>query len=982
MATLRIVEPLASFLIDIAAKGTVLLVLAFFVTWLLRRSSAAMRHAVWSLTMLSLVLLPVAWWALPSLTIPILPSIESPVSSVESDTVANQALIPPATVEPRSVPPGPAQPGPAVSSVTVASSDGQREIFHDSRPEPATAPPIQPVDRVSEAQLPAAGKPKGRTAELSSRLISVVWVSGVVLFAAVLVLCVLKAVVLRRRSEVVTTGVWYRLLAELSQRLQIRRPVELREHAEPVVPLTWGVFRSVVLIPESAREWVEPMKRTVLLHELAHVRRGDVGCQLLGRIACTLFWFHPLAWYGLRRLRQEGEQACDDAVVRSGERASDYADQLLQVAQFCCEPRGLSLGVAMAEGNSLEVRVKSLFDTTRSHEPVRKTVSLMMLLVCGIMLAAVSAVRPVASTVVAAESSSGSALTSSAGNADSPRPERVPTGLSPEATEKHVTEEMRPVTSRELTGIWQGVTKDFGVLIQFIGRESRQPGKKGILSGRWTVHVYRASIGSALDFNDNQETGVVDIEFTGFDTRTGQSFRASIGRIERGLSGQLYLTVLKSKNQPMYPSIRRLPLTCVSNDQEIGRKHVDQLRAAEDAFMKGKPANFASSVAEPSEPAPKATATIVRLKNVIWWKKVDGLQAGFLLDSPAIPNQRVPYNSVAKYRILVRNTTDKDIRFLARLLPHAGVDAPYLISSDDITNSLAALQLPEKFRAQGIERQFKRSDPAYGVTLAPGEAVFIPGQSGLDELSLYVGEVEKRTHPTVAKIRPGMNWIVQPIQIQTFPSLAESVKRTSLLGRYKITRINSNGVARQESASRMVAVPGGKTLYPRIQLDVGTLTADAVRNARDAIWGKVDKELQCGIRMINPKRSYVVGDTLEAELLWRNTSDAAIWTPIPEKLDLCPIVHNEDDDFLPIDFGARFMIYSVSQELKSGEVRSLGIFRIKLVEANTPSPRSNAEPAHLTLASGTYRLSGSGGVSSRNGGSPTSAQIDFKVIRR
>jgi beta-lactamase regulating signal transducer with metallopeptidase domain len=735
-------------------------------------------------------------------------------------------------------------------------------------------------------------------------IISVVWVSGVLLFAAILALCVLKAVVLRRRSEVVTTGVWYRLLAELSQRLQIRRPVELREHTEPIVPLTWGVIRSVVLLPESAREWAKPMKRTVLLHELAHVRRGDIACQLRGRIACTLFWFHPLAWYGLRRLRQEGEQACDDAVVHSGERASDYADQLLQVAQFCCEPRGLSLGVAMAEGNSLEVRVKSLFDTTRSHEPVRRSTSLILLLLCAITLAAVSVIRPVAVTVAAAESSPGPALSSSAGNTDGPRPERVPTGLSPEATEEHATEEMRPVTSRELTGIWQGVAKDFGVLIQFIGRESRQPGKKGNLGGNWTVHVPRASIGSMLEFNDNQEAGVVDIEIGGIYTRTDQLFRDLSGRIERGQSGQLYLTVLKSKHQPKYPSILRLPLTRVSNNQEIGRKHVDQLCAAEDAFIKRKPANFASSVAEPSEPPPKATATIIPLQDVIWWKKVDGLQAGFLLDLPAIPNQRVPYNSVAKYRILVRNTTAKDIRFLARLLPHEGVDAPYLISSDDITNLLAAPKSPEKSRAQGVERRFKRSDPAYVISLAPDEAVFIPGQSGLDELSLYVGDVEERTHPTVAKIRPGMNWIVQPLQIQTFP-LPESAKRTSLLGRYKITRVDSNGVARQESAKRMVAVPGGTTLYPRIQLDVGTLTAAAFRNAKDAVWGKVDKGLQCGIRMINPKRAYVVGDTLEAEFLWRNTSDATIWSPLPRQFDLYPIVTNAKELEVSVDFGAQ-----------------------------------------------------------------------------
>jgi beta-lactamase regulating signal transducer with metallopeptidase domain len=154
-------------------------------------------------------------------------------------------------------------------------------------------------------------------------IISVVWVSGVLLFAAILALCVLKAVVLRRRSEVVTTGVWYRLLAELSQRLQIRRPVELREHTEPIVPLTWGVIRSVVLLPESAREWAKPMKRTVLLHELAHVRRGDIACQLRGRIACTLFWFSSA---GLVRTtaaatgRRTSVRRCRCAFGREGQR--------------------------------------------------------------------------------------------------------------------------------------------------------------------------------------------------------------------------------------------------------------------------------------------------------------------------------------------------------------------------------------------------------------------------------------------------------------------------------------------------------------------------------------------------------------------------------------------------------------------------------------------------------------------------------------
>lgn len=1397
---LQIVEPLASFLIDISAKGTVILLLALLLTWVLRRSSAAMRHAVWSLAMLSLVLLPVAWCALPSLAIPILPRVEPPVPSVAIVTAEDRIETPPETLRPQNVPPEPIEFALAVSADSVASSVPQREESHDFRPEPAIAPLTQPVDSVSETPVLATQKPNENIGRLSSALISFVWGFGVSLFAAVLALCVLKAGRLRRRSELVTTGVWYGLLAELSQRLRIRRPVELREHSEPIVPLTWGVIRSVVLLPESARDWAEPMKRTVLLHELAHVRRGDVACQLLGRIACTLFWFHPLAWYGLRRLRQEGEQACDDAVVFSGEKASDYADQLLQVAQFCCEPRGLSLGVSMAEGSNLEVRVKSLFDTNRSHEPLPKRTSLILLLLCAITLATVSAIRPVEATIVAAEASSDSAQAPlpAAEDTGASRTNAVSSAANAGEPEVPVTEKMRPVTSRELTGIWQGVTNDFGVVVQFIGRESRQHGKGPVHSGRWTVHIPRGSIGSALEFKDNEELGVVDLEVGRLNTKTKKRFRVLIGRVERGLSGQVYLTVFETIDRTRYPSIIRLPLTHVSSEQTIRPLDIYHLFVAEELLEKGTIKDLPTSISKtlkidksrigtasrppqlsvpeewksqaldrivklcpefgpehggltlgiarttgqtvfrmgnriplelvvmnvgarertfqfrstprvsyapevvdsnghvvrgisgttvfqppysvdlkpgeacsipvgglgigdqgtsnfeaptagryemsyrigtlksatmrfkvgtdkegsfrldvlddrwglrhgsaervsilkpvfgkarrgiqmgiafagtrktystgekipidlffrnagdrnvkfqftadfywspptvvneqgervhipplpvwmvegprtvnlkpgqafamktlglglskgngaqclvappagkyriglsrtiydyvdprgelpdqvhewqehlitgsleievgdeqdgtqtakllpgkteslnalkedvtrimarsdglpelpvgappsgpvtedptPSEPKPASSpepslskqATKIPLKDVIWWKTTDGLQAGFLLDSPAIPNQRIPYNSVARYRILVRNTTDKDIRFVARLLPHEGVDAPFLIPSDNITESLAAPKLPEKFRTEGVPRRFKRHDPAYFVTLAPAEAVFIPGQSGLDELSLYVGDAEEKTHPTASKIQPGLNWIVQPLQLQLIPA-GGFPNGTSLMGRFKITRINQDGLAKAESASRMVAVPGGKTLYPRIQLDVGTLTAAAVRNAKSAAWGKIDKGLQCGIRMINPKWAYVVGDTLEAEFFWRNTSEATIWSPLPRQFDLYPIVTNDEGQELSVDFGARMLLPAISLAFEAGKVRSLGVSKITLVEKGTPSPRSNMEPAHLIVEPGTYKLSGSGGVSAPDGGRPRSGSIEFVVIGR
>jgi hypothetical protein len=84
MDMLTLARSFASLLLDSAAKGTALLLLAALATWLCRRSSAALRHSIWCLAMGGLLVLPVASWALPAWQIPILPpeSLLPPVSEV------------------------------------------------------------------------------------------------------------------------------------------------------------------------------------------------------------------------------------------------------------------------------------------------------------------------------------------------------------------------------------------------------------------------------------------------------------------------------------------------------------------------------------------------------------------------------------------------------------------------------------------------------------------------------------------------------------------------------------------------------------------------------------------------------------------------------------------------------------------------------------------------------------------------------------
>ena len=93
--------------------------------------------------------------------------------------------------------------------------------------------------------------------------------------------------------------------------------------------MTFGFVRSYVVLPADALGWTDEQLRVVVLHELAHVKRHDVSWQMVARATCALYWFHPLVWWALRRMRVDREYACDDCVLATGQKASHYADALI-----------------------------------------------------------------------------------------------------------------------------------------------------------------------------------------------------------------------------------------------------------------------------------------------------------------------------------------------------------------------------------------------------------------------------------------------------------------------------------------------------------------------------------------------------------------------------------------------------------------------------------------------------------------------------
>ena len=157
---------------------------------------------------------------------------------------------------------------------------------------------------------------------------------------------------------------------EIGSASRIRRRVTVLESADAPVPLACGILRSAIVLPRGAMAWPEARLRTVLWHELAHIRRYDLEVQALVQAACCLYWFHPLAWIAARRLRQERERACDDVVLASGTAAHDYAADLVDLARGVAARWRAWTAPAMAEATDLESRIRTLFDQRRNRRPL------------------------------------------------------------------------------------------------------------------------------------------------------------------------------------------------------------------------------------------------------------------------------------------------------------------------------------------------------------------------------------------------------------------------------------------------------------------------------------------------------------------------------------------------------------------------------------------------------------------------------------
>jgi len=146
------------------------------------------------------------------------------------------------------------------------------------------------------------------------------------------------------------------------------RIVFLCPKGEP--PMTWGMIKPKIAMPEESENWIEPQFRSVVLHEDAHIQRKDWAVSIGFRFVAAFYWFNPLVWALKALFEQDSERAADDCVLAQGVDSTEYAQRIVEVAKALRPQAGKLPTLAMARNARLKRRLGAILSSRTSRSPM------------------------------------------------------------------------------------------------------------------------------------------------------------------------------------------------------------------------------------------------------------------------------------------------------------------------------------------------------------------------------------------------------------------------------------------------------------------------------------------------------------------------------------------------------------------------------------------------------------------------------------
>jgi beta-lactamase regulating signal transducer with metallopeptidase domain len=147
-----------------------------------------------------------------------------------------------------------------------------------------------------------------------------------------------------------------------TERFRVRRAVRVVTSDDFGSPFTYGSMRPVVFLPRAVMESDQVgLVESVLAHELAHVGRWDDLLLEIQLLISVMYFFNPVVWVSSRRMRDESERICDGMVLGSGGiSAKTYGRSILTVLRLGVASEPGLIPALVSTKERLEMRLKSI----------------------------------------------------------------------------------------------------------------------------------------------------------------------------------------------------------------------------------------------------------------------------------------------------------------------------------------------------------------------------------------------------------------------------------------------------------------------------------------------------------------------------------------------------------------------------------------------------------------------------------------------
>jgi beta-lactamase regulating signal transducer with metallopeptidase domain/ketosteroid isomerase-like protein len=327
--------------IDLTIKVSLIIALAYLAIMLFKRASSAVRHMIWTFSIIGILLMPFVAVTIPDFYLPILNPLNQinnsePIAPSHTEIVHEQ-------------------------SVTDASmSEGAHSAGNNVNIEKSFSFPVS----------------------LQS-LLTVIWLVGSLMVLSRLTIGLARVRFINKHATPLRSKEFNLIQKTCAERTGIIRTVRLLMSDKVPIPVTIGIFMPIIMLPENADNWTRQRKELVLMHEYAHIKRCDVFSSGLALLATILYWYNPLVWLASIKLNIERERSCDDFVLSKGSKASEYAHHLLEIAKSLNGVKwSTSIEVAMAQKSSLEGRLLAILND-KLH---RGTLKISTMIIMGLII--------------------------------------------------------------------------------------------------------------------------------------------------------------------------------------------------------------------------------------------------------------------------------------------------------------------------------------------------------------------------------------------------------------------------------------------------------------------------------------------------------------------------------------------------------------------------------------------------------------------